>query len=137
MQATALLKSKSMPLPKTLKNVQGSKVLQPSPFAPFSERLIPGLGTSDDASKKLQVMNVGDVTEPPLIIRQDYVVFRADEWILPELNDWHMEAPKVWPVFVKKAKTQLLATWVQKRLPRETLKVNAKAISTLKFAPPP
>ena len=60
MQATALLKSKSIPLPKTLNNA-GRQGAPTQSFAPFSERLIPGLGTSDDAPKSC-VMNVGDVT---------------------------------------------------------------------------
>ncbi len=137
MRATTLLKADAANLTQTLEKVQGSKVLQPQPFAPFSNPLIPGIGTSKEASGRLQKIRVGEVTQPPLVVRQDYVVFRADEWLLPNLNEWYLEAPKVWPVFVGKAKKQLLATWLSRRLPKDKIKVDAKVISTLKFSSTP
>ena len=135
MKAVGLLKSASRPITLTMLNAQGAKLMQPEPFAPFANQLIPGIGTSSSASSQLQAAPQGHVITPPIAIRQDYVVFRADEWVLPELADWWQEAPSVWPLFVRKAKRQLIDSWLAKRLPKDKIKVDAKVLSELDLAP--
>ena len=114
-------------------NVQGARAMQPKPFAPFADALIPGVGTSEDASNRLKRLRDGEVTEQPILVRQDYVVFRADKWILPDLNEWWQSALTEWPIFVQKAKGQLIEQWLARRLPKAQIKMDGKAITNIKF----
>lgn len=133
LRAATLLSSGVEALSLDTLDVQGARVMQPKPFAPFADALIPGLGTSEDATNRLKNLRDGEVTQQPILVRQDYVVFRADQWILPDLNEWWQSALIEWPIFVQKAKGQLIEQWLARRLPKAQIKMDGKAIADIKF----
>ena len=113
--------------------IQGSRKIPASRFAPYATALIPGLGTSEAGSDHIKTLKVGAVSGQPVSIRQDYVVFRVTDWVLPALGEWWRVAPSFWADYEPKARRQLLHQWLSLHAPKSAIEVNAEAIAKMKL----
>ena len=111
--------------------IQGARRIPSSRFAPFASALIPGIGTSEAGSAHLKMIQRLNVSENPLPIRQDYVVFRVTDWDVPDLNTWWEKAPEFWAGYAPKARRQILHQWITKNCPKSSIEVDAKVIAQM------
>jgi hypothetical protein len=114
-----------------LKNIQGSRRIPLSRFAPFASSLIPGLGTSESGSDRIKALRGHEVSGQPVWIRQDYVIFRVGDWQVPNLGEWWENAPAYWAEYEPKARRQLLHQWLTSKFPKTSIEVDGEAISKL------
>jgi hypothetical protein len=114
-----------------LKNIQGSRRIPSSRFAPYVSALIPGLGTAELGAEQIQQLQRNEVSGHPVWIRQDYVVFRVAGWQVPILGEWWQKAPAYWAEYEPKARQQLIHQWLTREFPKNSVEVDGEVISKM------
>ena len=116
---------------KTVSKIRGGRFVEEAVVHALTSDFVEGVGKAPDLIKNIHTLEVNEVSETPIRVRQDYVIVKLTDWQIPSLHDWWTLAPQGYFDFESRLQRDLLAQWRSTQITPDNLKTENELIAKL------
>ena len=116
---------------KTVSKIRGGRFVEEALVHALTSDFVEGVGKAPDLVRTIHTLEVDEVSETPIPVRQDYVIVKLTDWQIPSLHDWWTLAPQGYFDFESRLQRDLLAQWRSTQITPDNLKTENELIAKL------